>query len=359
MRGRSGAQPLVLADVHGVRECLSEQGARGVGTYYEVEPLAVSGGVFHPKITVLASGEECHLLVGSGNLTFNGWGGNCEVIEHLHPSFASDAIADAADFFERLPASNRVRHGVSAKCEEIASALRRAIQGRPRHGNVRFLHNLDTRLTDQIVEAAAELGGARRLIAAAPFWDSGSTLDELCRALRIKEALIHAHAIGCVQGTAAANWPRDARTAVNAIRVAPLDAPSEAGRRLHAKMFEILCRRGRLIVSGSANGTNAALAHHGNVEACVLRVQRSQANGWSWVPAERPELLTFTQEIGEDEQTRAGVLRAELQGDQLIGHVLTPRMSGAAEIFHIAAVGPEYLADAVLDSEGKIGRAHV
>jgi hypothetical protein len=66
---------------------------------YELEPLAVAHGVFHPKLTVLAAMDECHLLVGSGNLTFGGWGGNCENLEHLHPSFAASAIADAAYSF--------------------------------------------------------------------------------------------------------------------------------------------------------------------------------------------------------------------------------------------------------------------
>lgn len=356
VRSGSGAQPLVLADVHGVRECLSEQGAHRVGTYYEVEPVAVSGGVFHPKITVLTSAEECHLLVGSGNLTFNGWGGNCEVIEHLHPSFATDAIADAAEFFERLPATSRVRHGMSRHCVEVAAGLRRAIHGRPRQGNVRLLHNLDSPLTAQIAEAAANLGGARRLVAAAPFWDSGTALDNLCRALRVDEAFIHAHAKGCVEGSVG-NWPRYARTLVHAVRVASLDTPSEAGRRLHAKVFEILCRRGRLVVSGSANGTTFALGRDGNIEACVLRIQRNHASSWSWAPTERPALLTVTQASAEQELKGAGVLRAELEGDQLKGQVLTPRMSGPVSIFHLTAVGPERLADTELDSEGKFSIA--
>ena len=81
-----GREAIIFADVQGVRASLSEQGARRVGKDYEVEPVAVSGGVFHPKLSVFCAAEECHLLVGSGNLTFGGWGGNCEVLEHLHPA---------------------------------------------------------------------------------------------------------------------------------------------------------------------------------------------------------------------------------------------------------------------------------
>src|SRR5688572_13085076 len=72
---RAGAQNVtIMADVEGVRASLGEQGARRVGKDYQVEPILVAGGVFHPKISVLTTTEDCHLLIGSGNLTFGGWG---------------------------------------------------------------------------------------------------------------------------------------------------------------------------------------------------------------------------------------------------------------------------------------------
>lgn len=59
-----------------------------------MEPVAASSGrAFHPKISVFWDNDESRVLVGSGNLTFNGWGGSVEVLEHLHRSFAADAIA--------------------------------------------------------------------------------------------------------------------------------------------------------------------------------------------------------------------------------------------------------------------------
>jgi phosphatidylserine/phosphatidylglycerophosphate/cardiolipin synthase-like enzyme len=82
-----GKQAAILADVQRRRASLSEQGAQHVGKDYEVEPVAVSSGesAFHPKVSVFSGKDECQLLVGSGNLTFNGWGGNFEILEHLHP----------------------------------------------------------------------------------------------------------------------------------------------------------------------------------------------------------------------------------------------------------------------------------
>jgi hypothetical protein len=40
-----GSQALILADVHGVRAALSEQGAQRVGKDYELEPVAATHGL--------------------------------------------------------------------------------------------------------------------------------------------------------------------------------------------------------------------------------------------------------------------------------------------------------------------------
>lgn len=352
IRGGGGSQALILADVHGVRASLSEKGAHRVGKDYEVEPIAVSGGVFHPKISVLSSTDECHILVGSGNLTFNGWGGNCEILEHLHPTFASDAIIDAADFFDLLSVSDRVRHGAAKHCAAIAADLRSATRTGPRTGDIRLLHSLDSSITEQIAQFVADLGGAIRLVAAAPFWDGGVGIDALCSAIDIDEVFIHVHAKGSVEGLAGINWPYDARTVVRAVRIGVMDAPGEAGRLLHAKAFEILCRRGRVVVSGSANGTRAALGRHGNVEACVVRIQRGRAVGWTLVPAEPPDPQAQLKDEAETEPTLSGVLRAALEGDKVAGQVLTPNMSGPSSVYLLTPIGTELLAETSLSQDG-------
>jgi hypothetical protein len=64
-----GREALILSDVAGVQGALMEQGARRAGRDYLVEPIAVSnGGVFHPKISAFVAADDCHMLVGSGNL---------------------------------------------------------------------------------------------------------------------------------------------------------------------------------------------------------------------------------------------------------------------------------------------------
>jgi hypothetical protein len=345
-----GREALILADVQGVRASLSEQGAHRVGKDYEVEPVSVSSGVFHPKISVLYSPEECHLLVGSGNLTFGGWGGNCEVLEHLHPSFAADAIEDAASFFELTSVTERIRYGAAEECSAIATELRKSIQGKPRNGNIRLFHTLDMSITEQISQTVGELGGAVRIVGAAPFWDDGAAIDRLCEAIKLDHVFVHAHPYGCVEGFAGSNWPTGCRNKVNAIQLELMD--TQGTRRLHAKVFEIICKRGRVLLSGSANGTAAGLGRNRNVEACVVRIQREPAVGWRFRAAEPPELHAALDDQSDSDEEALGVLRAVLEADEVAGEVLVPKMNGPVSVFHVTTVGPELLAETSLSTDG-------
>jgi hypothetical protein len=348
---RGGArQALILADVQGVRASLSEQGAQRVGKDYNVEPVAVSSGrAFHPKISVFADKDESHVLVGSGNLTFNGWGGNVEVLEHLHPSFAADAVADTAEFFELLPLTERVRFGAEDDCAAIAADLRRSVQGEPANGNIRLLHNLDKSISSQLLQMVESLGGATRLIAAAPFWDQGAAIDTLCKAIGLDHLYIHSHAHGTVEGTAGSNWPFNCRSKVHPILLEVMDGAGN--RRLHAKAFEVMCEQGRILISGSANGTAAALEEGGNVEACVVRIQRDSPQGWKFKPSEPPEPLAALDEGNEEEEENRGVLRALLDGDEIQGEILTPAMSGAVSVSYISNLAPEPLGKVMLSAD--------
>jgi hypothetical protein len=345
-----GRESLILADVQGVRASLSEQGAHRVGKDYDVEPVCVSGGVFHPKISVFAAGEECHLLVGSGNLTFGGWGGNCEVLEHLHPSFAADAIEDAASFFELMTVTDRIRCAAAERCTAVAAELRKCAQGRPRNGNIRLFHSLDLSIAEQVAQVVADLGGAVRLVAAAPFWDGGSAIDRFCAGIGLDHLFVHAHPYGSVEGFAGSNWPTGCRNKVRAIQLDLLDA--QGRRRLHGKLFEIVCKRGRVIVSGSANGTAAALDRSQNVEACVVRIHRSPSKGWTFKPSEPPEIQAALDEEQDTEDKPVGVLRAMLDADELAGAVLAPRMSGSVSVSYVTGMGAERIGNAEISADG-------
>ncbi len=346
-----GRDLLIVSDVDGVRAALSEQGARRTGRDYEVEPIKVARGVFHAKVGVLLDNEDAHLLVGSGNLTFNGWGGNFEVLEHLHPSFAADAFADAAGFFEALSQDGpRTSHDAGERLLTTAAALRRAAAtGNLGGGELHVLHSVSSSISGQFVELAADLGGAQKLVAAAPYWDGGQAIDSLAAKLGLDEVFVHAHAGGTVEGTGVANWPRSTAAKVRAVRI--VDFGEEKPRRMHAKAFEITCRRGRLLISGSANGSSAALSGPNNIEACTVRIQRERLIGWRLEASEAPEIIA-SPEPEETEEARIGVLRATLRGDEIAGRVLTPTLSGPARAIHVGPDGDRDLGEVELDALG-------
>jgi len=92
----------VLTDVEGYAASLLEERATKVGRDYRLIPVLAPGGVFHPKCTYLASSEGDILLVGSGNLTFGGYGRNVEVLDVLVPHLQPQAFIDFAHFLEAL-----------------------------------------------------------------------------------------------------------------------------------------------------------------------------------------------------------------------------------------------------------------
>ena len=129
--------------------------------------------------------------------------------------------------------------------------------------------SLERPIVEQLIDIADGLGGAHRLAIASPFFDDGTAIDRLCTGLGLNEVSIHAHSSGVVTSAMGTCWPERPKTRVSAVAIEPLTGD---GRRLHAKVFEVLCRRGRILMSGSANATMAALMQGRNVELSVVRI---------------------------------------------------------------------------------------
>ena len=171
-----------------------------------------------------------------------------------------------------------------------------------------MLHSAGQAIGDAIADLADGLGGATAVTVASPFFDvDARALGCWGGALGVDAVHVHVHPGEPVPGLPGANWPA---TAALELRPVLVDAPLlNDPRRLHAKLFEVLCRRGRLLISGSANATSAGL-FAGNVEASVARIQRDTVLGWSRKACDRPapdlRLVAEQPETGGS----VGVLRA-------------------------------------------------
>ena len=326
LRG-GGRNALILTDPEGVRAALSEEGARRVGRDYEIEPVASTNhGVFHPKIGALFTEDDAHLLVGSGNLTFAGWGGNLELVEHLHPTFAADAFDEAAGFFEQLARSDQVITSAGPACESLAASLRRSSQGHARSGDVHLLHSLDAPIAEQLALYADDLGGVTRLTTISPYYDlRGEGLEELAQLLGCESAKLHAHPAGTVRGQGSNAWPFEGGVKWKPVNV--VEGFGDDDRPLHAKSLELVCRKGRIVLSGSANVTHAGLFGR-NIEAGVMRIQRGSKSFWTTTKGIAP-----ARSLGDETETdpaipSIGILSASLEGETIRGCVLAPRLSG-------------------------------
>ena len=230
----------------------------------------------------------------------------------------------------------------------IADDLRASTRGRSRNGNIRLFHSLDGSISQKLAQVVDELGGAVRLVTAAPFWDDGTAIDSLCSALGLQEVFVHTHEGGSVEGNIGSNWPADTVSTVHPVR---LDVMHEKKpRRLHAKIFEVICKRGRVLLSGSVNATAAALDSNRNVEACVARIQHERRTRWKFSASHPPELWPLPNEEEEDSEV-VGILRAILDGDRITGQVLTPQMSGVVSIFQLTTEGAAGLGKTTLGAD--------
>jgi hypothetical protein len=318
---RQSAAPLIVADVDGVRSALSEYGARAWDATTKLEPVSLAGGVFHPKVTVLADAQDAHLVVGSGNLTFGGWAGNLECVEHLHPSFAADAFADAEDFFHGARRCAQVKHDALARFEALSTRLGLAAAAGPRHGRVRLLHSLARAAPRPDLGLSSELGGAQRVMVAAPYWDrDGGAVADLCRAIGSIMRTPMFIPIGMVPCRLRGDYPW--ASTFKLIRSRRIRCPRLPPIALHAKISKWSAReadcwspaaRMRPESAGTRRKRRSGRAAH------VARAARRVELG-----AIRHATLRREAEAEEDgeEGEETLVLRAHLEGDLVSGLVL-------------------------------------
>lgn len=267
---RAGTRDItIFSDIEGVAGALSETGARHVGRAYAVEPVHVSRGVFHPKLTSLLGHDQPDLLlVGSGNLTFGGWGRNLELFEYLMPDAHPAAFKDAAAFLRGLSAASRVTLLNDSALNEHAGVLE-AAGADAVEGQVRLVHNLEQGISDQIVQYAAGLGGAQRLTIASPYYGGPDAARSLCKRLGLDSFDVHVGQRLAVHGE---HFRFDLAPEAAPVVLELLQPAEKEQRPLHAKLIEIVCAQGRLIISGSVNASYPALSNPDNVELAVLRI---------------------------------------------------------------------------------------
>ncbi len=291
LRQQGCRQISLVTDAVGYLSSLGERRSSRVGQEYQVIPVALPHGVFHPKCTYLAGPEGHALIIGSGNLTFGGYGRNLEVFEILEPHTAPTAFVDFAEFLEVLGQRHDIIIPDKDWIKQFSTLSRQQAQG---HAPIqsfqpRVIHSVITPIVDQIPELIPEYG-EKTLTVLSPFHDTeGAAVKQLATRTGVSNISIALPTRHASETTfpfpAVKNWSQ----ALSAVTPS-VDEPK---RSLHAKWFEISCSSGPTItLTGSINATRKALCGTDNIEVGVLHVDTLQQNWVAWEKSAMPSEYT-------------------------------------------------------------------
>jgi hypothetical protein len=342
----------VIADAEGYRSSLMERGSHGVGSEYHLVPIGLRSGVFHPKCCYLVGPDNDLLVVGSGNLTFGGFGRNLEVIEVLSSRSDPSCFHAFGDFLQSLKRRPDV---VCPDLSWIDSFADRAFKVGS-HVNQspefpRLLTSVDEAIETQLRTVVSALGDAQHLTVLSPFFDpDGRAVLELAKDTKVGQVRIALPPGGgpsCFPFPAARRWTEK----LSAVRV---DVDEKENRRLHAKWIEWKVGQGTLSFTGSVNATHQSLCSIKNIEVGVLRFDLS-GKGWAtW----RNAAIPSSYESPEFRQAGLGqscLVFAELcDSGQLKGRLLAlsfPRGIWSGKIEKASGESIEFVV--TVDSEGR------
>jgi hypothetical protein len=317
---------MVLVDDEQLLDAFTQAGRlRHAGVRYVVEPIRGSTSA-HAKLVWLSSREEGLLLVGSGNLTTNGYTRDGELFtayrfsaeqgDQLATFQAARSFLDALVEREHLPGHvkphlNRAWHD-SPWLHTLAST------------ESRLRHNLDVPLIEQLVTKIGDRP-VRELVVHAPFYDKrcealGAVITRLQP--RHVEVLVQAGETSVDPAALRRTLDRAARSWT--VRRA---AGPNAGTYLHAKFILARLHRRQVCLQGSANLSPAALTRtppHGNIELANLLEGPAGAydtlvNALETENADPADLqVSFREdETAEDDADQVRLLSGTLQGATL------------------------------------------
>jgi len=269
LQSQECADVWVVADADGYRSSLMERRSGRVGQEYRLVPVALPRGVFHAKCAYLGGPDGNLLLVGSGNLTFGGYGKNLEVLEILDARTEPACFADFADFLDVLQTRSDLIASDLTWARGFAELARAASRSFPATGAVRqarLMHSVSVPVLDQLAALCPDPAPHRELMILSPFHDAdGRAVHRLANATgctTITVGLSPRPGDGCPLDFAATRvWPQAVRAA----------RPAGDGRSLHAKWIEISLGSEKLVLTGSINATSQALCTTNNVELGVVR----------------------------------------------------------------------------------------
>lgn len=288
---RNGCQHVwVVADVDGYQQTLTERQSARVGQEYHLVPVALPNGVFHPKCIYLSGPGGDVLLVGSGNLTFGGFGRNVEVLEVLTAAEFPWLFDAFGKYLKSLGSRNDFMNPDPRWIKtfsDLAFNAAKGVTSTPDEGP-HLVHCVNSSIAGQLEDYFIAAGGASRLRFLSPFYDPNA---DAVRDVAGK-AGCQRITIGLLPGREdESTFPFDVDLGKGLKLEAALLPAKKDGRSLHAKWLEADLKDGRrLILTGSINATRKSMCTADNVEVGLVRLQSNKAAKYlQWEPTQLPK----------------------------------------------------------------------
>lgn len=250
-----------------------------IGRRYLVVPINIGAfQAFHPKIILLLGSEQARLLVGSGNLTFNGYGDNLEIFTQIDWSTDSNDYQSVFSEVWNIIITIQKRWGnfkqtdsMLEKAELKSNWLLNKINP---NTDVQVISSLDLPIMDQLTEYVGKQR-VERITIISPFLDKKSkAIEKLNLKFSPKEIrLILQNRKTC----------GDIKS-LNRLRSSgvPIDFYSfetDDERYLHAKLYAIEGTKESILAIGSANCTQAGMLGNSqvaNLETLVIHKNKTK-----------------------------------------------------------------------------------
>ncbi|MGA5303901.1 hypothetical protein ACPCHT_28530 [Nucisporomicrobium flavum] len=262
-----GARVTIVYDANNVEPGLTS-GTGPITDYVPVPVVCRSGGAFHPKLVVIASATDALISIGSGNATPQGWHHSAEIWTHLRvdsPTVPA-VVDDLATWLRSLADQLWISELGGQRLQRVADLLTsRPTQSEP--DEPMLLTNDRVPIAKQLRRPDAPVDW---LGVASPFFDPPATaLAYVLTTLQPGKLDV------LITRDAQLNPARlsNVLTRVDSVRV----LQPVANRYHHGKVLEWWTGDSGILVTGSANCTQAALLRsmadvRGNCELGLLQV---------------------------------------------------------------------------------------
>lgn len=271
---RNRTFPLILVDYSEYVKSLLKFKSKFAGTKYFIEPIRVKK-VFHPKIFIACSDDDLLLIVGSANLTPQGYLSNAEIvtsikIDYDEKSAKNALLEDIRDFLIKIREIVRSTPH-KQEIDKIISKIGNAEPSEER--KCWLLHNIDKPILSQVKRILDGEKVIEAIVLSTYFSSEIKFYDNFASDFTKNILFIIQKGNNNLPVSKLKSWKNIKNVKFGSVNFSPKE------RILHAKLLILKTKNHSYCLSGSANFTESGLyltAKEGNLEICLLRKEEDR-----------------------------------------------------------------------------------